>query len=154
MAGILQKHLDFRGENIRNLVEQVVRVVDEAGLSLSMAARADYFGSALVEGQDWVQWARDGLMDSICPMNYSTDRAVYRERLSGQMSLIGKSVPIYDSIGRKSSAGEITPAQMIQQAEDALQLGASGVAIYDLAAMGEEDFRELGAFKRANTSAR
>lgn len=150
VPGILQKFLNFRGENIRGLVEQVARVVDKAGLSLSMAARADYFGSALVEGQDWVQWARDGLMDFICPMNYSTDREVHRKRLSGQMSLIGKSVPIYDGIGRKSSAGEIAPAQMIQQAEDALQLGASGVAIFHLAAMGDEDFRELGAFKRAN----
>jgi len=98
-----------------------------------------------------VQWARDGLMDFICPMNYSTDRETHRQRLSGQMALIGTSVPMYDGIGRSSSAGDITSAQMIQQAEDALQLGASGMAIFRLDAMDEEDFRELGAFKRANT---
>ncbi len=151
VPGILQKFLNFRGENIRGLVEQVKATTDEVGLGLSMAARADYFGSALVEGQDWVQWARDGLMDFICPMNYSTDREIHKARLSEQMSLIGKSVPIYDGIGRKSSAGEITPAEMIQQAEDALLLGVSGIAIFHLAALGDEDFRELGAFKKANT---
>ncbi|MDA0748358.1 MAG: hypothetical protein O2954_17715 [bacterium] len=90
---------DFVGND-----EQVKGTVDEVGLALSMAARADYFGSAFVEGQDWAQWARDGFMDFICPMNYDTDRKVHRERLSEQMSLIGKSVPIYDGIGRKSSA--------------------------------------------------
>jgi len=151
VPGMLHKFLEFRGDRIRSLVEQVKQVVDEKGLSLSMAARANYFGSALVEGQDWVQWARDGLMDFICPMNYTTDRETHRERLSGQMALIGTSVPMYDGIGRSSSAGDITPAQMIQQAEDAVQLGASGIAIFRLDAMDEEDFRELGAFKRANT---
>lgn len=151
VPGVLQTFLNFRGENIRSLVEQVKGTVDEVGIGLSMAARGDYFGSALVEGQDWVQWARDGLMDFICPMNYSTDREVHRKLLSEQMSLLGKTVPIYDGIGRKSSAGEITPAEMIQQAEDALQLGVSGLAIFHLAALGDEDFRELGAFKKANT---
>jgi len=53
-------------------------------------------------------------------------------------------------IGRKSSAGEMTAADMVQQAGDALELGASGLAIFHLAAMGDEDFRELGAFKKAN----
>jgi len=150
-AGKLKKFLEFRGRNIRGLVEETKSVTDDAGIALSMAARASYFGAALVEGQDWVQWARDGLMDFICPMNYSTDRERHKELLSMQMSLIGESVPIYSGIGRKSSAGEMGPADMIQQAGEALELGASGIAIFHLAAMGDEDFHELGAFKKANS---
>jgi uncharacterized lipoprotein YddW (UPF0748 family) len=151
IPGILQKFLNFRGENIRSLVEQARTIVKNAGVSFSMAARANYFGSALVEGQDWVQWARDGLMDFICPMNYTTDREVHKEKLSLQMNLIDTAVPIYDGIGRKSSAGENTTAQMIRQAEDALHLGARGVTIFKFGAMNKKDFRELGAFKSANT---
>ncbi|MGV8093264.1 MAG: twin-arginine translocation signal domain-containing protein [Mangrovibacterium sp.] len=150
IPGILQKFLNFRGENIRSLVEQARGIAEEAGIFFSMAARADYFGDALVEGQDWVQWGRDGLMDIICPMNYSTNREIHRTKLSSQLALIGTTVPIYDGIGRRSSAGELTTKEMIEQAEDALQLGASGISIFKFSAMGQEDFRELGAFKRAN----
>lgn len=146
--GILHKFIQFRGEHIRALTEEIRKITNSRGVQLSMAARANYFGSALVEGQDWVQWARDGLMDFICPMNYSTDREVHRRRLQEQMKLIGESVPIYDGIGRKSSAGEITPKQMIQQAEDALKIGAKGITIFHLNAMTDEDFAELRAFKK------
>ncbi len=177
VPGILYKFLKFRGENILELVKRANQDVKSRGLKLSMAARSHYLGtplplpedvlsryfgsslpenqdwgkwSSLVEGQDWVEWAHKGLMDFICPMNYSTDREFHRGRLAEQMALVGNSATIYDGIGRKSSVGEITPAEMVRQAEDALELGAGGITIFHFNAMGEEDFRELSAFRKAN----
>lgn len=150
IPGILQKFLSFRCNNIKSVVEKARKTVNAAGLVLSLAARADYFETALVEGQDWILWAKEGLMDYICPMNYTTDREDHIKKLSLQMKLIGKTVPIYDGIGRKWSGGEITTAQMIQQAEDAIELGASGITIFHFDGMGENDFHELNAFKKAN----
>ena len=150
VPGMLDKFMEFRGQNIRSLMEKTRELVRQKGLVLSMAARAAYFEAALVEGQDWVQWAREGLMEYICPMNYSTLREVHRNHLATQMALIKDSVPIYDGIGRLSSAGELTPAQMLQQAEDALELGAKGLAIFHLNGMNQKDFTELAAFKNAN----
>jgi len=148
VPGILYKFIDFRRRNIRGLVEEVRKITNSHGIKLSMAARANYFQSALVEGQDWVEWARDGLMDFICPMNYSTDNEIHKTKIQGQMKLIGDSVPIYDGIGRKSSAGEITPKQMIRQAEDALEAGAKGITIFHLNAMTDEDFDVLRELKK------
>lgn len=150
IPGILHKFINFRGNNIKSVVEKARKIVKAAGLPLSMAARSNYFRSAIVEGQDWVQWAREGLMDYICPMNYATDRENHKKRLSEQMKLIGKTTPIYSGIGRLWSGGEITTAQMIQQAEDSLKLGASGIAIFRFDGMGDKDFHELNAFKKAN----
>jgi len=178
VPGILHKFLEFRGENIRGLAERLSTAVRSRGLKVSMAARphflgtplplpaeilARYFGSSLpekqdwgkwsslVEGQDWVKWAREGLMDFICPMNYSTDREFHRMRLAEQISLTAKSVPIYDGIGRKSSVGEISPEEMVRQAEDSISLGAAGITIFHFNALGEDDFRELARFREANT---
>ena len=148
--GVLYKYLQFRGENMRWGAEQSHEIVHEAGLPISMAARSNYLGRALVEGQDWVQWARDGLMDFISPMNYAPTREDHRSVLAYQMSLIGKSVPVYSGIGRIWSGGENTTATMIQQAEDALELGASGISVFRFGNLDDHDFRELGAFKRAN----
>lgn len=151
IPGIHYKYLELRGKNIRELVDHSRTEVTARKLKLSMAARAAYFEAALVEGQDWVAWAREGLMEFICPMNYSTIREVHRNHLATQMALIGDSVPIYDGIGRLSSAGELTTAQMTQQAEDALELGAKGLAIFHLNGMNEKDFTELAAFKKGNS---
>ena len=146
--GMLHKFLAFRGSNIRELMERMVGLVEGRGLALSLAARAGYFRAALVEGQDWVTWCRDGWLDFVCPMNYSTDREVHRERLAGQMPLVADSVPVYDGIGRKSSAGEMDAEMMICQAEDALELGAKGIAIFQFTALNDADFRGLAALKR------
>jgi uncharacterized lipoprotein YddW (UPF0748 family) len=178
VPGIIYKYIQFRNENIYQLTKKINKAVKEKGLVLSMAARTIYLGTglsvpadllvrilrtsnkeeqdwrkeaALLEGQDWIEWGREGLMDFISPMNYSTDREYHRKRLSEQMDLLGNSAKIYDGLGRKSSFGEITAKEMVQQAEDSLKLGAKGIAIFHFNILNEEDFRELAAFKKANT---
>jgi len=151
LPGLLYRYLAFREANIRELTERTLAITKERATQLSLAARAAYFTSALVEGQDWVSWCREGWLDFVCPMNYSTDREVHRDRLATQMPLVGGSAPVYDGIGRKSSAGEMDPEMMIRQAEDALELGAKGIAIFQFTALGDEDFRGLRAL-RARTN--
>lgn len=146
--GIVHKFLEFRGRNIREMMERTVEIVRKRGVPLSLAARANYFGSALVEGQDWVDWVRKGWLDYICPMNYSTNRDPHRDRLAGQMPLLRASIPVYDGIGRQSSAGTMTPQMMIEQAEDALRLGAQGITIFHFTALDDEDFGGLKALKQ------
>ena len=145
--GMLHKFLAFRGANIQELMERMVEIAKNRELPLSLAARANYFGSALVEGQDWVQWSRKGWLDYICPMNYSTNRETHRERLTPQMPLLEGTIPVYDGIGRKSSAGTMDARMMIQQTEDALELGAAGIALFQFTALEDEDFGELKALK-------
>ena len=147
-----EQFLAFRGQRIRGLMERIVDIVKPRGIPLSLAARANYHNAALVEGQDWIAWSKAGWLDFVCPMNYSTNREVHRDRLSAQMDLLAGAVPVYDGIGRKSSAGEMSPEEMVVQAEDALALGAEGIAIFHFTALEEADFEALEAFRHRTTS--
>jgi hypothetical protein len=146
--GILYKYLQFRNGIITSHLLNFQRLLKQSGLEYSIAARADYFGSALVEGQDWLSWGRRGLVDFICPMNYKLDRKEHREILSLQLQILDGAVPVYSGIGRKWSGGEITAEEMIRQAEDAFALGAAGISIFHFNALQEADFSALKEFSR------
>ena len=144
--GILYKYLQFRNGIITAHLLNFRRLAKQNGLEYSIAARADYFGSALVEGQDWLTWGRQGLVDSICPMNYKLLRKEHREILGLQLQILEGAVPVYSGIGRKWSGGEITAEEMIRQAEDAFALGAAGVCLFHYNALREADFSALREF--------
>lgn len=148
-SGVLYKYLQFRNSNITDAVLQHARLARQYQVQLSMAARADYFKNALVEGQDWVGWAKKGLFDFICPMNYTLDRSWHKKILKGQLDLIDGQVPIYSGLGRKWSGGENSMEEVIQQAEDALSLGANGVSIFHYNGFKPNDFKILKHFRRS-----
>jgi len=85
-------------------------------------------------------------VDFICPMNYKLDRKEHREILSLQLQILDGAVPVYSGIGRKWSGGDITPEEMIRQAEDAVTLGAAGICIFHFNALREADLSALKAF--------
>lgn len=146
--GVLYKYLQFRNGIILEHLKSLRRLAKENDLEFSIAARADYSGAALVEGQDWIPWGKQGLVDFICPMNYRTDRNEHRELLAFQLEALGGAVPVYSGIGRKSSFGEITAAEMVRQAEDAFELGAAGICVFHFNALKAADFAALKAFRR------
>ncbi|MCX6623569.1 MAG: hypothetical protein NTY38_21395 [Acidobacteria bacterium] len=147
--GASYKYLQFRNANIAAEMVQLRDIARQAGVALSLAARADYFGAALVEGQDWADWARRGWLDFLCPMNYTVDRGEHRRLLKLQLALVDGACPVYSGIGRKWSAGELTTAGMIAQAEDALSLGAAGIAVFRFEALDQADFDALRTLSRA-----
>ena len=147
--GATFKYLQFRNANITSELMQLREIARQRNVALSLAARADYFGAALVEGQDWAEWARQGWLDFLCPMNYTADREAHRHLLQLQLALVNGACPVHSGIGRKWSAGELSTAGMITQAEDALSLGAAGVALYGFEALNEQDFAALRTFTRS-----
>jgi len=147
--GVLAKFLEFRARNIRSLVEEIRDITNRAGLKLSMAARAHYHDCALVEGQDWVEWAREGLIDCLCTMNYSTDRDEHHALVRGHVALLeGKAHAAHlDGLGKKSSAGENTAQALREHGADALAAGVDGLAVFHYAAMEDADFEVMKDLK-------
>lgn len=147
--GMLFKYLQNRTANITDAVVQFKKLADQNNLKLSMAARADYFGSALVEGQDWIKWGHEGLFDFICPMNYTTDQKKHYEMLSMQLNLMAGKTDVYSGLGRKWSGGETETKDMIKQADDAFNLGASGISIFHYRGLLDKDFTALKEFGKS-----
>ena len=50
-------------------------------------------------GQDWVDWAKSGYVDFLCPMNYTASDKVFQGWIENQQRLLDGCVPIYPGIG-------------------------------------------------------
>ena len=142
--GVLYKEIQMRGGFVRALVQGLRDAADDAGVPLSMAARARYLKDAVAEGQDWAEWAAGELVDAVCPMSYNPCNDRFSRFLEEHTGLLADSdVLWYAGIGRKSSLGEIGTPQMMEQIEMARRAGADGVCIFHANALGDEDFAAL-----------
>ncbi len=145
--GVLYKFIQFRCACMRPAVERCRQLAEQYGVPMTMAARTDYFNWALPEGQDWVQWARDGLFDLIATMNYNTNRQPHLDLVKQHVALLDGCVPHLDGIGRFSSFGEMDAKQMIRFADDAIDAGAHGISIFKLEPMNDDDFDALRTWR-------
>ena len=121
---ILCKLIALRCKNIRKTVEAMKALADKHKLRLTVAARANYvnsadieappvwgLGPAVLEGQDWVEWADDGLVDELFPMNYHTDLTLFKSVLDDHKRLLGKNAEkmLFPGVGVESSMGKNSP---------------------------------------------
>ncbi|MFH1570671.1 MAG: hypothetical protein ABIL09_21955 [Gemmatimonadota bacterium] len=147
--GVAYAFTRFRSDVIGDLVQETRDLTRQAGLRLTVSARADFFGSAALEGQDWPRWAREGLVDAVFTMSYWTDRALHRRHARQHAALMAArgACRHYDGVGRRSSLGENPMDRVLDLARDALAAGADGVSVFHYNALTDGDFarlRELG----------
>lgn len=147
---VLFKEIEFRKRNVNEVMAGIRQVTNESGAKLSIAARVQYLNRALIEGQDWVEWCRQGLVDIISHMNYSTSSDTVIERLRENLRrLAGTNVRIYDGLSKKSSAGYNSPDQFAAQCRAVLSEGVDGVSIFHFGVLEDEDVPLLAGLKEA-----
>lgn len=143
-AGKLLIELQMRAKFVKGFVEQARALTSRSGLELSMAAREIYTKYAMAEGQDWVEWAKEGLVDAVNPMSYSPDFGGFQEFVEDHtMLLAGTKAAYYTGVGRNSANGEMSTDMMIKQIRFAMDKGADGCTIFHYGALTPEDFRAL-----------
>jgi len=144
LPGVLYQEIKMRSRFVKSMVHGLREVADDAGVPLSLAARARYLKDAVVEGQDWVEWCAEGLLDFVCPMSYNPCPDRFRRFVHEHTSLLaGAGTPLYCGIGRSSSLGKIDAAQMADQIRHAADQDADGVCIFHVGALEEADFAVL-----------
>ena len=81
--------------------------------------------------QDWVTWCRNGLLDAVFPMNYTEDDAKFEAQAKEALQ-VAYGVPVIMGVGiYKHSGGQ----QTIRQFDDAMRVGAAGVAVFSYRTM-------------------
>ena len=97
------------------------------------------YGPAIYEGQDWVAWCREGMLDSIHIMNYTTDVARFKRLAEQHQTLLfGSSAQIFEGIGIASSAGKMSPKTFERQLEIVRSLKFAGVTLFSWEATSKE----------------
>jgi uncharacterized lipoprotein YddW (UPF0748 family) len=98
-------------------------------VKISAAVFPDAVNARVLIGQDWAAWARDGLVDMLCPMLYTNDNGWF-ERLTREAVTHGKErILVCPGIGIGTSHNQNTVEGMIEQMRISKASGADG-AIY------------------------
>lgn len=125
---------DWRCRQITSLVEEVsseARMM-RPGLKISAAVFGEYPDCRGSRAQDWPKWIDAGLLDFVCPMNYTENELDFARWTRNQVKLTGGRIPLYPGIGATSSQSKLSAGQVWEQILLARSLGAAGFTIFRL----------------------
>jgi uncharacterized lipoprotein YddW (UPF0748 family) len=91
---------------------------------VSLAAWPDLKAAYDVVGQDWTSWVKAGVLDFVCPMDYTASRDdLVNNQLTGQLAQVQGIIPFYPGLGAFLMQ---SASQLITQVRATRELGADG----------------------------
>jgi uncharacterized lipoprotein YddW (UPF0748 family) len=100
------------------------------GIRVSAAVFPDAANARVLIGQDWAAWARDGLVDMLCPMLYTNDNREFEKLSREAVSCRKGRLQICPGIGIGTSHNQNTPDGMVEQMRISKASGADGVVYF------------------------
>ncbi len=130
-AALREQWLQFRCDQITRLVREVSREVRRVAPNclISAAVFSNYPQCRTGVGQDWKLWIDEGLLDFVCPMNYTGSDAEFASRVRSQLEIVAGKVPCYPGIGLLEHR---SPADAVRQIEITRRLNTGGFVIWSV----------------------
>ena len=122
--------LDWRRAQITRLVSAVRTGVKalKPGVKVSAAVFPDAPSAFDDVGQDWRQWIADGLVDFLCPMDYTTEMPSFTNFVAQQLTFAAGRIPIYPGIG----AFLLEPDGFLAQLQETRAAHTGGFMVFEL----------------------
>ena len=130
-------------------VEQFVRELKEAlrkenrPVKISAAVFPDHDNAKVLIGQDWGQWARDGLIDMICPMLYTNNSGFFEQYARRAVSIAQGHCQVCLGVGVGTSHNQNTPEGVLHQVGISRTMKASGVIFFSASSLKHEFLQAL-----------
>lgn len=136
---LMDQYAQWRRDQITRLVRAVAEEARRIrpGIMIS-AAVFSWPGAINWANQDWRRWIDEGLLDFVCPMNYTTSREELARMVVGEVNIVGGRIPLYIGIGEF-----IIPEteQLVDQLELVRRLGADGFVCFSYEHLGRTEGR-------------
>jgi uncharacterized lipoprotein YddW (UPF0748 family) len=118
---------DFRLSRMTDLVEKLHAAVkhERADALVSIAVVPDAREAQLHRLQDWGAWIDAGLIDTVCPMAYTTEASRFAEQIAAVREIAG-SRPVWAGIG----SYRLSPKETVDNILTARRLGAAGIVLF------------------------
>ncbi len=120
---------DWRREQVTSLVEWISKDVKAVKpyVQVSAAVFADWNDAYNERGQDWKRWLKDGALDAVIPMAYSTSTLTVAEQIKDAEQTASE-------YGRVCYAGvgswHISADSTMEKIEAAREVGAQGIVLF------------------------
>jgi len=94
-------YLEWRRNLIHTSAREIARAVHtlDPYVCVSLAARNSASWCTYSDGQEWWKWMDEGILDFVCPMNYTTDADRFAANMKAHLPLARGMTPYYSGIG-------------------------------------------------------
>ncbi len=137
--------LTWNAKQVTILVREVKDILDksEKDVVLGVDVFSDGDAAKILIGQDWKLWAEEGLVDIICPMQYTNNVDMFRRSVKKAVKATKGKCLVYAGIACNSSHNKNTPEGVVQEVKVAREEGADGVAFFSGYSLTDEFIDEL-----------
>ncbi len=110
---------------------------------VSAAVFPDAGNAKVLIGQDWQAWARDGLIEMLCPMLYTNNLDFFSEFTQRAVHIAQEHCQVCIGIGIGTSHNQNTPEGMQREIAISRNAGANGVVFFSSSSLDENFLRVL-----------
>ncbi|KPK62860.1 MAG: hypothetical protein AMK73_05625, partial [Planctomycetes bacterium SM23_32] len=139
-GALREQYQDFRRDQITQVVREVSRRAraETPDVKVSAAVFSHYEASAR-DGvaQDWVKWVREGYLDFVCPMDYTTDADDLAGTVAAQRDLVAGRIPLCVGVGAWRASAAWHTADLVDTAR---ANGADGLVFFEYRGQVVGDF--------------
>lgn len=129
---IWNKWLEWNRSRVTAFVRELRDALKASGrmVKISAAVFPNADNAKVLIGQDWAAWAREKLVDMLCPMLYTNHTRYFQEFVMQAVDYGKGQCQVCPGIGIGSSHNQNTPEGMIEQMRISKSLGADGVVFF------------------------
>jgi len=126
-----EAYLDWRRQLMHSSAREIARAVHvyDPYVCVSLAARTSVEWAYNSDAQVWWEWIKEGILDFVCPMNYTTDPDRFVEVMKSHLPLVRGEVPYYSGIGMYEMKAF---PQLKKNIELGRELGQDGFVTFEL----------------------
>ena len=123
--------LKWRQDQVTKFVRECRKEIKAAKPSLEFSASVfpDPASAAKNQHQNWAVWVREGLLDSVCPMNYATKPELFEKRALAEKDAVKGKIPLLVGLG--AYLLEKDPQQLADQIKFCRSHGIPGVVLFN-----------------------
>jgi uncharacterized lipoprotein YddW (UPF0748 family) len=146
---VWNKWLEWNRTRVTAFVRELRDALKGTGraVKISAAVFPNADNAKVLIGQDWAAWAREKLVDMLCPMLY-TNHTQFFEEFARQAVGYGQGFcQVCPGIGIGTSHNQNTPEGMIEQMRISKSLGADGVVFFSSSSLTAPFLEKLRALK-------
>jgi len=122
-------YLDWRRKLITSSARDIAAAIHKYDpyVCVSLAARSGLEHAYNSDAQVWWEWDDEGILDFVCPMNYSADPSGYIQSIREHFPLVKGNIPYYGGIG----LFRMRDSELLKEAiEGGQKLGQDGFTIF------------------------
>jgi len=132
--------IEWNGEQVTRFLKELRQTFRETGrdVRLSAAVFPDARNARALIAQDWELWAREGLLEMLCPMLYTGNQALFEKYLARASAIAHGRCLLGAGIGIATADNRNTPEDVLRQRSAARALGADGFVLFSSGSLTAE----------------